>query len=310
VAFSTLGLLANALSHGLARGATGSIAFIPFVTAALLAPSWVSILAVTVSVVAIEGLNQRPWFKRLFNVAQHALSLAAATLVYVMLGGRSLLSPDTFDLLPYCALFATFLAVNSLAVSAAVAVSERQSMFQIWRQNTLKSAGYDLLVLPVGYFFAWFYREHSIVGAFSLAIPLIGFRQLYKTHWQLRRVHEDLLRLMVAAIEARDPYTSGHSQRVARNAKRIARMLGLSAKATEQIGVAALLHDVGKIHEVFAVARLRRTRNGCVWDRPHPARSAPPRLSALRPTRHRDEPPNRSQWLRQTPLSRRPARAF
>ena len=57
---------------------------------------------------------------------------------------------------------------------------------------------------------------------------------------------------MVKAIEARDPYTSGHSVRVSELSRTIAVELGLSAKEVEQIETAALLHDVGKIHEEFA----------------------------------------------------------
>jgi putative nucleotidyltransferase with HDIG domain len=57
---------------------------------------------------------------------------------------------------------------------------------------------------------------------------------------------------MVKAIEARDPYTSGHSVRVSELSRTIAVELGLPAKEVEQIETAALLHDVGKIHEEFA----------------------------------------------------------
>jgi HD-GYP domain-containing protein (c-di-GMP phosphodiesterase class II) len=58
--------------------------------------------------------------------------------------------------------------------------------------------------------------------------------------------------LMVKAIEARDPYTSGHSRRVAHYSKIIARAIGLTAKRIDRVGTAALLHDVGKIHEMYA----------------------------------------------------------
>jgi putative nucleotidyltransferase with HDIG domain len=77
-------------------------------------------------------------------------------------------------------------------------------------------------------------------------------RQLYKTNRQLETVNEEMLQLMVAAIEARDPYTSGHSQRVAEYSRIVAEAAGLGSRATERVRIAALLHDVGKIHEEFA----------------------------------------------------------
>ncbi|MBK7714995.1 MAG: HD-GYP domain-containing protein [Gemmatimonadetes bacterium] len=57
---------------------------------------------------------------------------------------------------------------------------------------------------------------------------------------------------MVKAIEARDPYTSGHSVRVATLAKAIAQEAKMSAEEVEQVFTAAVMHDVGKIHEEFA----------------------------------------------------------
>ena len=79
-----------------------------------------------------------------------------------------------------------------------------------------------------------------------MAVPLLGLRQLYKVNWQLEHTNRELLELMVAAIEARDPYTSGHSRRVAEKARIIARAVGLRDKEIERIVAAALLHDVGR----------------------------------------------------------------
>jgi HD-GYP domain-containing protein (c-di-GMP phosphodiesterase class II) len=100
--------------------------------------------------------------------------------------------------------------------------------------------------------FALGYTEYGFAGVSVLALQLLGVRQLYKTNWQLENTNKELLQLMVAAIEARDPYTSGHSKRVSEYSTVIARAVGLSPKQIERVGVAALLHDVGKIHEVFA----------------------------------------------------------
>jgi HD-GYP domain-containing protein (c-di-GMP phosphodiesterase class II) len=69
---------------------------------------------------------------------------------------------------------------------------------------------------------------------------------------QLEDSGQELLQVMVKAIEARDPYTSGHSVRVSELSRAIAVELGLSAREIEQVETAALLHDVGKIYEEFA----------------------------------------------------------
>jgi putative nucleotidyltransferase with HDIG domain len=65
-----------------------------------------------------------------------------------------------------------------------------------------------------------------------------------------RRVEESLLETIEtlnAAVEARDPYTAGHSQRVRRVALAVGRELSLSAHRLGLLGTAALFHDVGKI---------------------------------------------------------------
>ncbi len=55
------------------------------------------------------------------------------------------------------------------------------------------------------------------------------------------------VRMLAAAIDAKDPYTRGHSERVAKYSLAIGRRLGLSQKELSDLRVGALLHDVGKI---------------------------------------------------------------
>jgi putative nucleotidyltransferase with HDIG domain len=57
-----------------------------------------------------------------------------------------------------------------------------------------------------------------------------------------------LLRRMSTLLETRDPYTHGHSRRVARHAERIAREIGLPNEQVAKIRAAALVHDIGKIN--------------------------------------------------------------
>jgi putative nucleotidyltransferase with HDIG domain len=100
---------------------------------------------------------------------------------------------------------------------------------------------------------------------------------LYKVTGELEQTNRELLELMVAAIEARDPYTSGHSRRVAEKARVIARAIGLREREVDRIAAAALLHDVGKIHEVFGPILSKPGRlspEEQVIMRTHPVKSA------------------------------------
>jgi HD-GYP domain-containing protein (c-di-GMP phosphodiesterase class II) len=55
------------------------------------------------------------------------------------------------------------------------------------------------------------------------------------------------VKALAAAIDGKDPYTRGHSERVSRFSMAIAQRLGLSDEEVEKIRISALLHDVGKI---------------------------------------------------------------
>lgn len=63
----------------------------------------------------------------------------------------------------------------------------------------------------------------------------------------LQESYHQMLQALVRAIEAKDPYTSGHTARVKEYTLTIARQLGFSHKRLERLAMAADLHDIGKI---------------------------------------------------------------
>jgi putative nucleotidyltransferase with HDIG domain len=64
---------------------------------------------------------------------------------------------------------------------------------------------------------------------------------------QMQAAYTGSIRALAAALDARDPYTAGHSERVSVLSVAIARALGLAPDAIEVIRLGALLHDIGKI---------------------------------------------------------------
>jgi putative nucleotidyltransferase with HDIG domain len=275
--FGVISVLAQLLSYRTGRSSTGSVSFIPVLASAAIAPHWVSIVAVVASSLAGQIVANRNRLRTIFNPAQEAFALALAILAYRAFGGIPLHRIADSSSLSLFALFLVFFTTNSICVSGALGIVGERSAWLIWKENTLSALPYDFLSLPAILFFVWTYTQYGTVGAFVFAVPLLGIRQLYKVTGQLEQTNRELLELMVAAIEARDPYTSGHSRRVAEKARIIARTVGLRDKDIERIVAAALLHDVGKIHEVFGPILSKPGRlspEEQVVMRTHPVKSA------------------------------------
>lgn len=85
---------------------------------------------------------------------------------------------------------------------------------------------------------------------------------LKRVHEQLHCTHVESTRALVAAVEAKDPYTRAHSLTVAHYAEQIARRLRVSPALLKPLRVAALLHDIGKIGVPDAVL----TKPGALTD--------------------------------------------
>lgn len=249
--FTLLGLLASALGYQTSAATTGNIGFLPFLSAALVAPNAAAVATVFIGVTGAELIARRASLKATFNVSQFVFAQSLAVVAYLLVDGESVLDARP-SLLALAVLVGTFLSLNKLAVSTVIAISAGSDTRSTWYRQMQASLIYDLLAFPLIYVFAEVYVRGGALVAAALALPMLGVRQLYKTNVALEKMNEELLQLMVAAIEARDPYTSGHSQRVSRFARVIARAAGISGKQVERIAIAALLHDVGKIYEEFA----------------------------------------------------------
>lgn len=284
LAISVLTVAAQLLNHAVRGGILGSISFFPILATIVLAPNWLAIAAIFVTRAATALTIRQPLIKVAFNSAQFALAGSLGVLAYLAVGGSSFLSNpvgaaglEWHRFVPVLVVAATFMLVNGLAVAGAVALNEEKSFVSIWWNILRGSIAYDLLASPVVYLLVWLYAQFGFWGVIVFAAPLLLVRQFYKTNSALERVNQELLELMVKAIEARDPYTSGHSRRVSQYSRIIARAVGLSSAEIERVSIAALLHDVGKIHEIYApILRKPERLNPGEWAvmQTHPIKSA------------------------------------
>ncbi|MEK6284730.1 MAG: HD domain-containing phosphohydrolase [Acidobacteriota bacterium] len=102
-------------------------------------------------------------------------------------------------------------------------------------------------------------EDIEIIGAISrnIAIAFYNHRLMVmhkrkaeenrRLYAEMRQIYRDTVRAFGAAIDLKDAYTSGHSDRVARYAEALAREMGVTGQDLEHISVAGYLHDIGKI---------------------------------------------------------------
>lgn len=262
VMLSALALMGEAWQFLLSRSASASIAFIPYTALALVVPHWLALAAIATTKVTEAFFIKRSPLKSLFNVAQFVAMFALAILAYRFAGGTTFLANDGGAARSFAAMtrengtagllaFVVALGANMLFSNTVIALHSSRRVADVWRENSLPGLGLSLLAAPIVFLFAWVYVAWGPIAASLTWVPILGYRHAMKATNDLEQTNRELLELMIKSIEARDPYTSGHSRRVQHYATLIARALGLPEREVAHVSTSALLHDVGKIHEKY-----------------------------------------------------------
>ncbi len=256
-----LGLVSESLSLSVKvagnRGSS-SITFLPLLACVLLfGPVAALIFHAATGTFGELVIRRNEPIKATFNISQYLLSTAVAGLVFAALGGVAQAPMDAALEIQGWQLLAfgfVFLTVNQGAVALAITFSEDLSFSKVWGLVVGRSGAnvfYDLLISPIAIVMALLYMDYNFVGFLIILLPLLLVRVAYHKAAQLQEVSANLLKALVKAIDVRDPYTSGHSQRVSMLSRRIAEAMGLSSGQIKDVETAALLHDIGKIDEIY-----------------------------------------------------------
>ena len=187
-----------------------------------------------------------PIYKTVFNVSQYIINAGAAGLTYLYL--NRILNFGFYFFNPIAAVVCLFvyLTLNSVFMASLMSILLNEKISYIWKNYLLGFINISLVGL-LGIVVAFSYDNFGTTGILLFFIPLMFARYTFKLYLDMRKNYFDTLNVLVRAIEASDPYTSGHSMRVSAYAVAIANQVGLPQGKIDLIKSAALLHDIGKI---------------------------------------------------------------
>ncbi len=210
------------------------------------------ICAVAGSYTIAEYRVRKPAVFGIFNASQLALSAGLSGLVYVTLGGPALSSSAAWQSgiwqLPAAVAAVVFFVVNVVLVGEGWALMSRHRLVEALREQGVLSSGASHIVLALlGLMIASLLSLRSWLGLGLLVLPFMAARRTFRVYAELSEAYTSTVRSLVTAIEAKDPYTRGHSERVAVYARKLAERMALSRADLDLLERAALLHDVGKI---------------------------------------------------------------
>lgn len=249
VSFGLIIFITEAMPVELPRGrGTVSVSYaVIYAAMIVLGPELATWLAALATLRLVELTGHVSLKAVLFNRAQLAISAAAAGAAYVALGGV----PGQIDFvhgsLALLAAAAVYSLVNITTVVLVMSLTQRLSFWGIWVKDFRWMIPHYLALTPVGVLIGLVESYVGLTGVFLLFVPLVIARYSLQLYAQMRKAYLSTIQAMVAAIEARDPYTAGHSRRVARYTVATARTLRLPEDQTERLEYAAWLHDVGKL---------------------------------------------------------------
>ncbi|MDN3297970.1 HD-GYP domain-containing protein, partial [Streptomyces ficellus] len=229
----------------------GAGSFFPVLLAAalLLPPAAAALVAVPGALVS--HVERRPALpRRIWRAAQLAIAAWAAAHAALLLGGPAAVGASDFPyvLLPAAASALIFCLVVTALDGGILAAAERAPVRGAWRGLLPRSLAPHAVHGLAGLMMAVLWRSpYGWPSALFVLLPMYISCWVYAQYHRERAAHQATIRALVQAVDIKDAYTRGHSERVGHASVLIGRELGMDEARLEVIRFAGILHDVGKL---------------------------------------------------------------
>lgn len=242
--------------------------FFPVVLAAvfLLPPAAAALVALPGGLAGT--VMQRPaWVRRAWHAAQQAIAAWIAGWTYGLLGGSEAVTGGSlratgpsggdpaawiadfpYVMFPAAAAAVAFCLVLTALDGGILAAAERRPAATAWRGLLTRSLAPHCVHGLAGLMMAVMWQSpYGLPAALLVLLPMYISCWVFAQYHRERAAHQATIRALVQAVDIKDRYTRGHSERVGQASAMIARELGMGEERLEVVRIAGILHDVGKL---------------------------------------------------------------
>lgn len=251
--FILLGVLAEIFYVALpSRTGRVSVCFAIDMGAILLFSPEEAALVSGTSYLVANFIERRALDVMVFNASQTAITTGITALFWQRVWPSPTIVPVPDGALPVlvagligATLVYYFLNVSLVGIGVSLAWGLPFSSFLT--KDVLWTIPNYLALSSLGFLVAILYLNIGVLGIILLWVPLLLARYSFQQYMNIRAAHLETIQALAEALDAKDPYTRGHSDRVAKYAVELGRELKLSEHDVEMLHYAGILHDIGKI---------------------------------------------------------------
>ena len=215
-----------------------------FAAALLFDPIYAMALGGGAMVLSRLWSRREPWYGHAFNVAVVVLAIGASSAAYRGVAGASF--ADAKIVAAAIAAGVALYVVRTLLIDLVVSLHLRRDPRATWRRLHRRAIAQTLGLYVLGALAALLVEIEPwalVLLAMPVALIYVSLREVSR----LRNRTRDAIFELADLLDRRDPYTHGHSQRVADYAERVARHMRLSPAQVDLVRESGRLHDLGKI---------------------------------------------------------------
>lgn len=186
-----------------------------------------------------------PWYKTLGNLNAYIISSGISSLLFIYLNQGLKFKEGSIIFMFIAGIL--FILMDVMLITTFMIVNSQAEPIMLFKENFRGVLPNFFGLSTVSIIIVISYLKIGIEMILILFFPYMLIRYSFKLVYDMQENYLSTIKALSSALEEKDPYTKGHSERVEKYSIMIAKEIGHSKVDIQQLQYAAIFHDIGKI---------------------------------------------------------------